>query len=106
MWLILIKRKSYGSPQFIARKISATTGTAACLKQSGMDVQLAEPEELADRLRAGEWDMMLNIPGGSEYHITSGADLEKKMLARAVFHHSTLYPRFGRFLEVLRKIIK
>ncbi len=76
--------------QFIALgwKISATTGTAACLKQWGMDVQLAEPEELADRLRAGEWDMMLNIPGGSEYHITSGADLRRSACASCVpsFH--------------------
>ncbi|MEG1799578.1 MAG: ATP-grasp domain-containing protein, partial [Synergistaceae bacterium] len=65
--------------QFIALgwKIYATTGTAACLKQWGMDVSLVRPEEITDLLRHGEFDMMLNIPGGNALHITDGAELRR-----------------------------
>ena len=65
--------------QFIALgwKISATTGTAACLRQWGMDVALVRPDEITDMLRNGEFDMMLNIPGGNALHITDGAELRR-----------------------------
>ncbi|MCD8234402.1 MAG: hypothetical protein LUC51_08475 [Cloacibacillus porcorum] len=40
-----------------------------------------EREELVHRLRAGEWDLVLNIPGGNERHIADGAMIRKQACA-------------------------
>ena len=61
--------------------IDATEGTASYLKRWGIDVQSVPLDDIVDRLRSGEWDMVLNIPGGNERHITSGSVLRKSATA-------------------------
>ncbi len=62
-------------------EIDATEGTAAYLKKWGIAVNPVEREELVHRLRAGEWDLVLNIPGGNERHIADGAMIRKQACA-------------------------
>lgn len=57
--------------------VDATSGTASCLRKWGIAVNEVDKEDLVDRLRAGEWDLVLNIPGGSERHMTDGAAIRK-----------------------------
>jgi len=44
--------------------VDATGGTASYLTRWGIDVKTVLREELNDKLRHGEWDLVLNIPGG------------------------------------------
>lgn len=55
--------------------VDATSGTAAYLSRWGIDVRPVRREELKDKLRHGEWDLVLNIPGGNERNIHDGADI-------------------------------
>ena len=64
--------------------IDATEGTAAYLKRWGIDVTPVPLDDLVDRLRSGEWNMVLNIPGGNERHITSGAALRKSATSAGI----------------------
>ena len=64
--------------------VEATTGTAAYLKTWGIDVQPVPQDEIVRRLRNGEWNMMLNIPGGNERHMSHGAALRHTAAAAGV----------------------
>lgn len=55
----------------------ATSGTALYLKRWGIHAEEVKPEEIVDMLRSGKLDMMLNIPGGNERHISQGAELRR-----------------------------
>ena len=59
-------------------EIDATEGTAAYLKKWGIEVNRVERAELVRRLRGGEWDLVLNIPGGNERHMADGAMIRKQ----------------------------
>lgn len=61
--------------------VDATEGTAAYLKKWGVEAGRVERGELVDRLRAGEWDLILNIPGGNERHMADGAVIRKHACA-------------------------
>ncbi|MDO5115857.1 MAG: carbamoyl-phosphate synthase large subunit [Synergistaceae bacterium] len=61
--------------------VDATEGTAAYLKKWGIAASAVDREELVQRLRAGEWDLVLNIPGGSEGHMADGAAIRKHACA-------------------------
>jgi carbamoyl-phosphate synthase large subunit len=41
-------------------------------------------EELVEKLRAGEWDLVLNIPGGNERNIRQGADIRSHASAAGI----------------------
>lgn len=56
-------------------KVDATEGTAAYFRKWGIDVNEAPRDTLVKRLRAGDWDIVLNIPGGSANHLTDGAEI-------------------------------
>ena len=62
-------------------EIDATEGTAAYLKKWGVEVNPVGRGELVKQLRAGQWDLVLNIPGGSERHITDGSAIRKHACA-------------------------
>ena len=62
-------------------EIEATEGTAAYLKKWGIAVNVAHREDLVKNLHAGRWDLILNIPGGSEKHITDGSAIRKHACA-------------------------
>lgn len=62
-------------------EIDATEGTAAYLKKWGVEVDPVGRGELVKQLRAGKWDLVLNIPGGSERHITDGSAIRKHACA-------------------------
>ena len=57
--------------------IDATEGTAAYLRKWGIKVNTVGREELVKKLREGLWDLVLNIPGGNERHLTDGAAIRK-----------------------------
>lgn len=57
--------------------VDATSGTAAYLSRWGIDVRPVIRAELKDRLRRGEWDLVLNLPGGNERNIHDGADIRR-----------------------------
>ena len=56
-------------------KVDATEGTCEYFKKWGIDVSEAPRDTLEKRLRAGDWDLVLNIPGGGEKHMTDGANI-------------------------------
>ncbi len=62
-------------------EVDATEGTAAYLKKWGVEANRVERGELVRRLRAGEWDLVLNIPGGNERHMADGAMIRKQACA-------------------------
>ena len=57
--------------------IDATSGTAAYLRKWGIEVETVELDELIKRLRNGEWDLVLNIPGGNERNIEDGVKIRR-----------------------------
>ena len=62
-------------------EVDATEGTAAYLKKWGVEANRVERGKLVRRLRAGEWDLVLNIPGGNERHMADGAMIRKQACA-------------------------
>ena len=59
----------------IGWQVDATTGTAAYLKKWGIIAETVPIGQIVKKLRAGEWNMVLNIPGGNERHISEGAEI-------------------------------
>lgn len=57
--------------------VDATSGTADYLSRWGIDVKAVSREDLTDKLRCGEWDLVLNIPGGNTRNIHDGADIRR-----------------------------
>lgn len=57
--------------------VDATEGTAEYFKKWGISVSSVPKEELVEKLMAGEWDLVINIPGGSEDHMADGAMIRK-----------------------------
>ena len=53
--------------------IEATSGTADYLKKWGIEVTCVDRKDLVHHLRAGKWDLVVNLPGGSERNIADGA---------------------------------
>ena len=72
--------------QFISLgwKVDATSGTSEYLSKWGIEVNTVPEEELVERLRKGEWNLVLNIPGGNERHIKHGAELRRSASAAGV----------------------
>jgi len=64
--------------------VDATSGTAAYLRLWGIDVNEVLPEDIARKARSGAWDLVLNIPGGSERHMSDGAELRRSASAAGV----------------------
>ncbi|MFA7366149.1 MAG: carbamoyl-phosphate synthase large subunit [Synergistaceae bacterium] len=64
--------------------VDATSGTSDYLSKWGLEVNKVPQEELVERLRKGEWDLVLNIPGGNERHIMHGAELRRSASAAGV----------------------
>lgn len=64
--------------------VDATSGTADYLTRWGIDVKRVERGELTDRLRRGEWDLVLNIPGGNASNIHDGADIRRYACAAGI----------------------
>lgn len=64
--------------------VDATDGTASYLSRWGIDVKAVARGELTDKLRGGEWDLVLNIPGGNERNIHDGADIRRNACAAGV----------------------
>ncbi|MDL2299008.1 carbamoyl-phosphate synthase large subunit [Synergistaceae bacterium OttesenSCG-928-D05] len=64
--------------------VDATAGTAAYLSRWGIDVKAIALEDLVDKLRGGEWDLVLNIPGGNERNIQQGADIRRQASAAGI----------------------
>ena len=65
-------------------KVDATSGTSEYLSKWGIEVNTVPQEELVERLRKGDWDLVLNIPGGNERHIMHGAELRRSASAAGV----------------------
>ena len=65
-------------------RVDATSGTADYLSQWGIEVNKVSQEDLVDRLRKGDWDLVLNIPGGNERHMMQGAELRRSASAAGV----------------------
>ncbi len=65
-------------------RVDATSGTAEYLSKWGIEVNTVPQEDLVDRLRKGEWDMVLNIPGGNDRHIRHGAELRRSASSAGV----------------------
>jgi carbamoyl-phosphate synthase large subunit len=57
--------------------VDATSGTASYLSRWGIDVNTVPQDELTEMLRAGKWDIVVNIPGGNERHMKHGAELRR-----------------------------
>jgi len=72
--------------------IDATEGTAAYLSRWGIEVTTIplDDDNLVKKLRAGTWNLVFNIPGGNERHITQGAEIRHYACAlRIPCLHST-----------------
>jgi carbamoyl-phosphate synthase large subunit len=72
--------------------IDATEGTAAYLSRWGIEVTTIplDNDNLVKKLRAGTWNLVFNIPGGKERHITQGAEIRHYACAlRIPCLHST-----------------
>ena len=65
-------------------RVDATSGTAEYLLKWGIEVNTVPQEDLVDRLRMGDWDLVLNIPGGNDRHIMHGAELRRSASAAGV----------------------
>ncbi|MCF0248311.1 MAG: carbamoyl-phosphate synthase large subunit, partial [Synergistes sp.] len=65
-------------------EVDATEGTAAYLNKWGIEANLVEVEEIVKRLRAGKWNLVLNIPSGSERHMADGAMIRKQACAAGI----------------------
>ncbi|MCK9558681.1 MAG: carbamoyl-phosphate synthase large subunit, partial [Candidatus Cloacimonetes bacterium] len=65
-------------------KVDATSGTSEYLSKWGIEVNTVPQEELVGRLRKGDWDLVLNIPGGNERHIMHGAELRRSASSAGV----------------------
>ena len=65
-------------------RVDATSGTADYLSQWGIEVNKVSQEDLVARLRKGDWDLVLNIPGGNERHMMQGAELRRSASAAGV----------------------
>lgn len=70
--------------RYLGWKVDATSGTAEYLSRWGIEVNTVPQDELVSRLRRGDWDMVLNIPGGNERHIMHGAELRRSASAAGV----------------------
>lgn len=64
--------------------VDATSGTASYLSRWGIDVKAVSREELNEKLRLGEWDLVLNIPGGNARNIHDGAAIRSCASAAGV----------------------
>ncbi|MEG2183935.1 MAG: carbamoyl-phosphate synthase large subunit [Cloacibacillus sp.] len=65
-------------------QVDATEGTCAYLRRWGIKVSEAPREELVKRLRAGVWDVVLNIPGGNEAHVADGVAIRTHACAAGI----------------------
>lgn len=64
--------------------VCATSGTSAYLSKWGIDVMTVPQEGLVERLRKGEWDLVLNIPGGNERNMKHGVEIRRSASAAGV----------------------
>ena len=70
--------------QSLGWSVDATSGTAEYLRRWGIEVTEVPQDELAEKIRNGVWNLVLNIPGGNERHIAHGAEIRRSASAAGV----------------------